>query len=69
MINSSDLMILQVTEWYEEKYVLQDFMAPLDKMLNLVNLCHKELAVYPLWLCPYKVMILIICHFTVLTLP
>lgn len=44
-----------VTEWYEEKYVLQDFMVPLDKMLALVNLCHKELAVYPLWLCPYKV--------------
>jgi delta24-sterol reductase len=44
-----------VTEWYEEKYVLQDFMVPLDKMLALMNLCHKELAVYPLWLCPYKV--------------
>jgi len=44
-----------VTEWYEEKYVLQDFMAPLDAMEGLVNLCHKELAVYPLWLCPYRV--------------
>jgi len=44
-----------VTEWYEEKYVLQDFMVPLAKMEDLVNLCHKELAVYPLWLCPYRV--------------
>lgn len=44
-----------VTEWYEEKYVLQDFMVPLKSMEGLVNLCHKELAVYPLWLCPYRV--------------
>jgi len=44
-----------VTEWYEEKYVLQDFMVPLEHMEGLYRLCCKELAVYPLWLCPYRI--------------
>jgi len=44
-----------VTKFYEENYVLQDWLVPLDHLLETIKVCHKELAVYPLWLCPHRV--------------
>eukprot|EP00743_Colponemidia_sp_Colp-15_P000558 GILK01000626.1.p1 GENE.GILK01000626.1~~GILK01000626.1.p1 ORF type:complete len:546 (-),score=83.25 GILK01000626.1:142-1779(-) len=44
-----------VTKFYEENYVMQDWLVPLEKMEEVMDLCHKELAVYPLWLCPHRV--------------
>ncbi|GBG87533.1 hypothetical protein CBR_g45591 [Chara braunii] len=42
-----------VTNFYEEKYVMQDFLVPLNCMLETMEICEKEIAVYPLWLCPH----------------
>jgi len=44
-----------VTKFYEENYVMQDWLVPLDRMLDTIKICEKELSVYPLWLCPFVV--------------
>jgi len=34
---------------------MQDWLVPLDRMLDTIRICEKELSVYPLWLCPFRV--------------
>eukprot|EP00898_Chlorokybus_atmophyticus_P005170 jgi/Chlat1/5654/Chrsp37S00423 len=44
-----------ITKFYEENYVLQDWLVPLEKLEGIMDVCEKELSVYPLWLCPHRV--------------
>ena len=44
-----------VTKFYEENYVMQDWLVPLSAMKQTIVTCHQQLAVYPLWLCPFRV--------------
>lgn len=39
---------------YEEHQVIQDMMLPMDKLAECLNTFHKEIMLYPLWLCPFK---------------
>ena len=44
-----------VTKWYENQYVAQDWLVPLDHMQEGMQVLDKELKIYPLWLCPHRV--------------
>ncbi|CAI4224200.1 unnamed protein product [Auanema sp. JU1783] len=39
---------------YDRNHVLQDMLIPLDKLSEAVKLFHKEVEIYPLWLCPFS---------------
>uniref|UniRef100_A0A8R1DMM1 Delta(24)-sterol reductase n=1 Tax=Caenorhabditis japonica TaxID=281687 RepID=A0A8R1DMM1_CAEJA len=38
---------------YDRTHVLQDMLIPLDELENCIELFHKEVEIYPLWLCPF----------------
>jgi delta24-sterol reductase len=40
-------------EWYSGNHVVQDYLIPMDKLHECMDLCDDELGVYPIWLCPY----------------
>jgi delta24-sterol reductase len=40
-------------EWYSGNHVVQDYLIPLDKLHECMDMCDEELGVYPIWLCPY----------------
>lgn len=42
-----------VKRLYEEHHVVQDMMLPLNKLSDCIDVFHKEIKLYPLWLCPY----------------
>ncbi|CAD6185161.1 unnamed protein product [Caenorhabditis auriculariae] len=39
---------------YDRKHVLQDMLVPLDRLNETINVFHKEVEVYPIWLCPFN---------------
>ncbi|XP_078657401.1 delta(24)-sterol reductase-like [Branchiostoma floridae x Branchiostoma belcheri] len=41
-----------VRQLYEKHHVIQDMLIPLDKMGEALRVFHKEIKLYPLWLCP-----------------
>jgi len=40
-------------EWYSENHVVQDYLIPMEKLHECLDLGDQELGVYPIWLCPY----------------
>jgi len=45
-----------ITRFYEESYVMQDWLVPLEAMDQVIATCEQYLSVYPLWLCPFRVI-------------
>ena len=45
--------------------VLQDMMVPLTELRNAIEMVDRELELYPIWLCPFKLFAQVI-HITVL---
>ncbi|XP_063852510.1 delta(24)-sterol reductase-like [Scylla paramamosain] len=44
-----------VKELYEKNHFIQDMLVPLADMKEALEVFHKEVKIYPLWLCPFKV--------------
>ncbi|XP_072173012.1 delta(24)-sterol reductase-like [Diadema setosum] len=42
-----------IRELYEKKHVVQDMLVPLKDMKSSLSCFHKEMELYPLWLCPF----------------
>lgn len=42
-----------IKKMYEEHQVIQDMLIPLDTLGEALDVFHKELQLYPLWLCPF----------------
>ncbi|KAH7839586.1 hypothetical protein Vadar_006029 [Vaccinium darrowii] len=43
-----------IGNYYPEMHVIQDMLVPLYKVGDALEFVHKEMEVYPLWLCPHK---------------
>uniref|UniRef100_A0A1I8A8N4 Delta(24)-sterol reductase n=1 Tax=Steinernema glaseri TaxID=37863 RepID=A0A1I8A8N4_9BILA len=39
---------------YERVHVLQDMLIPLSELEDALELFHKEVEIYPIWLCPFN---------------
>lgn len=42
-----------IKKLYEQHHVLQDMLIPLGKLDEALDVFHKEIELYPLWLCPF----------------
>jgi len=40
-------------EWYSGNHVVQDYLIPMTKLHECMDMCDQQLGVYPVWLCPY----------------
>ncbi|KAK3909495.1 Delta(24)-sterol reductase [Frankliniella fusca] len=43
-----------VKKLYESNHIIQDMLVPIEKFKESVLFFDKEVAVYPLWLCPFR---------------
>jgi len=43
-----------IRNYYHEMHVIQDMLVPLYKVGDALEFIHKEMEVYPLWVCPHK---------------
>ncbi|KAL7001512.1 Delta(24)-sterol [Sarracenia purpurea var. burkii] len=43
-----------IRNYYHEMHVIQDMLVPLYKLGDALEWVHKEMEVYPLWLCPHR---------------
>lgn len=43
-----------IRNYYHEKHVIQDMLVPLYKVPDALEFSHRELELYPIWLCPHK---------------
>jgi delta24-sterol reductase len=41
---------------YFHKHIAQDYLMPLDKLREGIELSHEVYEIYPLWLCPHAVL-------------
>lgn len=39
---------------YETKHMIQDMLIPLSELKSSIELFHREVEIYPIWLCPFK---------------
>lgn len=44
-----------VKELYEKNHFIQDMLVPLSDIKEALEVFHKEVKIYPIWLCPFKV--------------
>ncbi|KAJ8705262.1 hypothetical protein PYW07_011089 [Mythimna separata] len=44
-----------VARLYEKAHVIQDMLVPVEHLEKSIEVFHKEIEVYPIWLCPFKV--------------
>ncbi|XP_037092435.1 delta(24)-sterol reductase-like isoform X2 [Pollicipes pollicipes] len=42
-----------IKELYEKNHFIQDMLVPLDKLDKALDVFHKEVKIYPMWLCPF----------------
>ncbi|CAH1774871.1 unnamed protein product [Owenia fusiformis] len=42
-----------IKRMYEENQIIQDMLVPLDTLGESLSCFHKEIKMYPLWLCPF----------------
>ncbi len=42
--------------FYEESHCAQDFLVPLSRMDEALSFADREFEIYPVWLCPHKVV-------------
>ncbi|XP_026760256.2 delta(24)-sterol reductase-like [Galleria mellonella] len=45
-----------VTKLYDRAHIIQDMLVPIDRLEKAVLKFHEEFEVYPIWLCPFKVL-------------
>lgn len=43
-----------IRNYYHENHVIQDMLVPLYKVGDALEWVHREMEVYPLWLCPHR---------------
>lgn len=43
-----------IRNYYHNNHVIQDMLVPLYKVPEVLELNHRELEVYPIWLCPHR---------------
>ncbi|CAL5020372.1 unnamed protein product [Urochloa decumbens] len=43
-----------IRNYYHDNHVIQDVLVPLHKVSNVLEFAHRELEVYPVWLCPHR---------------
>ncbi|XP_022991438.1 delta(24)-sterol reductase [Cucurbita maxima] len=43
-----------IRNYYHEMHVIQDMLVPLYKVPDALEWAHRELEVYPIWLCPHR---------------
>ncbi|XP_010541850.1 PREDICTED: delta(24)-sterol reductase [Tarenaya hassleriana] len=43
-----------IRSYYHEMHVIQDMLIPLHKVADALEWVHREMEVYPIWLCPHK---------------
>lgn len=43
-------------EMYDKAHVVQDMLVPINTLRNSILKFHKELALYPLWICPMRLL-------------
>lgn len=43
-----------IRNYYHEMHVIQDMLVPLYKVADALEWVHREMEVYPIWLCPHK---------------
>ncbi|XP_065852764.1 delta(24)-sterol reductase [Euphorbia lathyris] len=43
-----------IRNYYHENHVIQDMLVPLYKVPDALEWVHREMEVYPLWLCPHR---------------
>ncbi|XP_026733822.1 delta(24)-sterol reductase-like [Trichoplusia ni] len=44
-----------VSKLYEKAHVIQDMLVPIVHLEDAIESFHKEIEVYPIWLCPFRV--------------
>jgi delta24-sterol reductase len=60
--NPPDISVIKKyqPEWilklFSNNHVVQDYLVPLDQLSNFTSICDNELNVYPIWICPYKII-------------
>ncbi|XP_043236825.1 delta(24)-sterol reductase-like [Amphibalanus amphitrite] len=42
-----------IKELYEKNHFIQDMLVPLDQLDSSLDVFHREVEIYPLWLCPF----------------
>jgi len=40
---------------YEEHHMIQDMLVPIGSLKESLDCFHKEVEIYPIWLCPFKI--------------
>ncbi|KAG0535620.1 hypothetical protein BDA96_04G381200 [Sorghum bicolor] len=43
-----------IRNYYHDNHVIQDVLVPLHKVSDALEFAHRELEVYPVWLCPHR---------------
>jgi delta24-sterol reductase len=43
-----------IRNYYHDNHVIQDVLVPLHKVGDALEFAHRELEVYPVWLCPHR---------------
>uniref|UniRef100_A0A7N0UK12 Delta(24)-sterol reductase n=1 Tax=Kalanchoe fedtschenkoi TaxID=63787 RepID=A0A7N0UK12_KALFE len=43
-----------IRNYYHQMHVIQDMLVPLYKVGHALEWVHREMEVYPIWLCPYR---------------
>ncbi|CAO2040103.1 unnamed protein product [Urochloa humidicola] len=43
-----------IRNYYHDNHVIQDVLVPLHKVSDCLEFAHRELEVYPVWLCPHR---------------
>jgi len=46
----------ELHELHEKKHVIEDYLVPLDDLPASLEMTHKLIGFYPLWLCPCKII-------------
>jgi len=43
-----------IRNYYHEMHVIQDMLVPLYKVADALEFQHREMEIYPIWLCPHR---------------
>lgn len=43
-----------IRKYYHDMHVIQDMLLPLHKVADALEFLHREMEVYPIWLCPHR---------------
>lgn len=43
-----------IRNYYHDRHVIQDVLLPLHRLSDALEFAHRELEVYPVWLCPHR---------------